>query len=348
MTTDRLKYIDCIKGGAILFVVFYHLIWLGIKDRDSTLIPVFNSCCMQLFFFLSGFVSYQKISNIKTIKEIKANIVKKIRILLIPSILLFSFCVWYYRQDLLKELLYEYKSGYWFTFVLFFIFSIHYIVVYFYKRLFTNSKVKEQYGLVILIALAFIAYCFNSSLYNISSYFRFISLSFILKYYIFFLLGCIHKQYEDLIQNFINRPWIRTVLFLISLSIFSSSIQENRALPIFPSIAQIILIMYMFKQSKSITNNNFLGEQLAFLGKHSLEIYFLHYYFLFGMPEVHKFITEQDNIYVFRGCGCKTILEISILLPISIILAYISILTRKILDICAPYLSYLLFGTYLK
>lgn len=63
----RLKYVDGLKGFAILFVIFYHLIWVSVKDRDSVVVPIFNSLCMQLFFFISGYVSYRGMSKMVTV-----------------------------------------------------------------------------------------------------------------------------------------------------------------------------------------------------------------------------------------------------------------------------------------
>lgn len=37
---ERLKYVDSMKGFAILFVVFYHLLWICVKDRESAFIPI--------------------------------------------------------------------------------------------------------------------------------------------------------------------------------------------------------------------------------------------------------------------------------------------------------------------
>lgn len=74
-----------------------------------------------------------------------------------------------------------------------------------------------------------------------------------------------------------------------------------------------------------------------------MEIYFIHYYFIFGLPELHSFIESQDTLFVFRGAGSKVIIEIACLLPISIFLAYFSMLIRRLFDFC-PRISECLFG----
>lgn len=78
-----------------------------------------------------------------------------------------------------------------------------------------------------------------------------------------------------------------------------------------------------------------------------MAIYFIHYYFIFGIPELHSFIESQDTLFVFRGAGSKVIIEIVCLLPISIFLAYFSIFIRKLFDFC-PRISEYLFGAIPK
>lgn len=44
----RLKYIDCLKGALILFVVYYHVLWLGLKYKISPTKKIFDLVCIDL------------------------------------------------------------------------------------------------------------------------------------------------------------------------------------------------------------------------------------------------------------------------------------------------------------
>lgn len=215
METRRLKYIDGIKGFAILFVVFYHLIWVCVKDKDSTIVPVFNSVCMQLFFFISGYVSCKGISKMMTAKDVYKSIVRKGKALLIPSVLMFFFCIWYFQQDLYGELMYEFKSGYWFTYVLFFIFLLHYIVVMTLRQI-TRFKGVRKFLLPMVLLFVFLASCHCWFPYRICEYFRILSLAFILKYYFFFLVGYLFSRYADRVNHILNLSYTRYLIFILS------------------------------------------------------------------------------------------------------------------------------------
>lgn len=339
METKRLKFIDGAKGFAILFVVFYHLLWVCVKDKDSSIIPVFNSVCMQLFFFISGYVSYKSISKISTAKDVFANLSKKARSLLLPSIFLFLFCVWYFQQDLVKELFYEFKAGYWFTYVLFFILLLHHVVVY----LLGQFGRFQKFLIPFVILFAFLASWHSGFPYKICEWFRVVSLSFILKYYFFFLMGYLFNQYRFYIQRALNSSYLRHIVFIVSFLFVFIPLNVPPYLALIISLAQVVFVLIVFKNWETQAKDNYFLNQLAFIGRHSMEIYFIHYYFIFGLPQLHEFIEGQDALYVVRGPGSKATIEIITLLPISIILVYISILLRKLFDF-APKISTCLFG----
>lgn len=344
MQAIRLKYVDGLKGFAILFVVFYHLIWVCVKDRDSVIVPIFNSLCMQLFFFISGYVSYRGMSRIITIKDFRQDIIKRIKRLLMPTVLMFLFCIWYYEQDLKGQLLYEFKSGYWFTYVLFFICLIHYVTILIIRKL-GRIKLLKRFLIPLLILMTFIAYWHCGTPYRLCNCLRVFSTMHILKYYVFFLLGYLSCQYTVVVKRSLDIEYVR---FLMIIMTVLSLCCVNISPPIRPiisfggSIAQILIVFCLFQEWEERTSNNKILNQLSYIGKHSMEIYFIHYYFIFGMPELHSFI-EQDTLFVFRGTGSKVIIEIACLLPISIFLVYFSIFIRRLFDFC-PCISECLFG----
>ncbi len=341
--TKRLKYIDGMKGFAILFVVFYHLIWVSVKDRDSSLIPLFSSLCMQLFFFISGYVSYRGLLKMVTGKDVFENILRKARFLLVPSILMFIFFVWYYKQNYVDSILYEFKSGYWFTYVLFFIFLLHYMMVALMRKFKGGEGIRT---ILIWIILSILAYRFNAFPYRIWEGFRVLSLSFILKYYVFFMLGYLFYKYEESSQRIMNHEIVRCGILLLSLIPVVHPI-ENQLFIFFVSLSQIAIVFNLFQTWEGKSGDSWVLNQLALLGKHSMGIYFIHYYFIFGLPGLHEFIASQDTLSVVRGPGCKSIIEILCLFPIAIALAYWSICIRKLFDY-SPRISELFFGSIPK
>lgn len=212
----RLKYVDGLKGFAILFVIFYHLIWVSVKDRDSVVVPIFNSLCMQLFFFISGYVSYRGMSKMVTVKDFWRNIIKKAKRLLVPTIIMFLFCVWYYEQDMEGQLLYEFKSGYWFTYVLFFICLMHYVTVLIIRKL-GKTKSSRLFLIPMLILIAFVAYWHCGAPYRMCRYLRVISTMHILKFYVFFLLGYLYCQYTDILKKLLDMEYVRCLIIIMAV-----------------------------------------------------------------------------------------------------------------------------------
>lgn len=216
MKMVRLKYIDGLKGFSILFVIFYHLIWISVKDRDSVIVPIFNSMCMQLFFFISGYVSYRGMAETTTAKNFWMNIIKKVKRLLIPTVLMFLFCILYYEQDLEEQLLYEFKSGYWFTYVLFFICLIHYVSILTIKEL-GRTKALKQFLIPLLILMAFVAHWHCGYPYRLCNYLRVFSTMHILKYYVFFLLGYLSCQYSAIFKKFLGIEYVKFLIIIMAV-----------------------------------------------------------------------------------------------------------------------------------
>ena len=73
----RNKSIDVLKGLAILFVVFYHILWVAVGFKQSPTNVFFNTSCMQVFFFISGYLTFRIIPKEELKDFIKNSLVKK-------------------------------------------------------------------------------------------------------------------------------------------------------------------------------------------------------------------------------------------------------------------------------
>lgn len=141
--SKRIGYMDALRGFAILTVVYQHLIVMGLSNTAyqspvSKLIVLFF---MPLFFFISGYFSL-KIESINTPRGVWSFCVKKVKTLLVPTIIMFSFCILYYHLDFTHYIYEPTKSGYWFTWALFCIVVMFTVANY----VVTNSVSKAYYG----------------------------------------------------------------------------------------------------------------------------------------------------------------------------------------------------------
>ena len=116
----RLGYIDAMRGLGILSVVYFHLVVMGMRDSEyqSAIAPIIQLYFMPLFFFVSGYLS-EKIGHIKSLSELWRMTYKKLKNLLVPTIVMFSLCVIFFRMNLVESIVDSYKGGYWFAYVLF-------------------------------------------------------------------------------------------------------------------------------------------------------------------------------------------------------------------------------------
>ena len=133
MSAIRIGYIDALRGFAILSVVYSHLIVMGMSSTgyDSTVLRFIQLFFMPLFFFISGYFS-NKSSKVLRFSDFKDIIVNKTIHLLIPTFVMFSFCICFFDLDFVHYLYEPYKCGYWFTWVLFvaiFLFTLVSLVI---------------------------------------------------------------------------------------------------------------------------------------------------------------------------------------------------------------------------
>lgn len=117
MQTNRLEYIDRLKGFAILCVVLGHYAILALKQIDIVG-EIIGSFHMPLFMFLSGYV----ISSAPTFKKC----CKKVVPFMLPMILVGLAYVVFSGGTINAWLKSPYKFGYWYLYVL----SVNYFLLF--------------------------------------------------------------------------------------------------------------------------------------------------------------------------------------------------------------------------
>lgn len=339
----RLIYLDSIKGAMILFVLYYHVLWVGVNYKDSPTKVLFDLMCMQTFFFVSGFCAF-KINNVYLWKDFSVLIFKKLKFILIPTFLMFSFCAILFKFDYFFYLCNDLKYGYWFTFVLFLVFLIQFILLFLLRRL----RVSEIWTDFILILIGFLAFVVHGRLYMFLDLemFHILSLQLVFRYYIFFVGGYLVKKHYGLFEKILKYNITRSLLLIVSfISVISFDVivKLPQICLLIAMMSLVFLTFNLFSQHMFFGSNQSWNRHLALIGRHSMEIYFIHYLFLFNIPYAHEFIIECQAICFKGNPGFYLIPELLIISPISIILAYISMGVRKIIDF-SPDLSKLLFG----
>lgn len=157
------------------------------------------------------------------------------------------------------------------------------------------------------------------------------SFDFIAAYYFYFYMGVLLKKYEENIGCYINNKYVLTFSLIIGV------------LPVLydapwyvKNVCRLVLvydILVVFRYySFYFESQNVFAKGLRLIGRNTLEIYFLHYFFLFRIYGVDGLLTTLSNDYCFRGHSCSSLVELAIICPIAIGIAYVCIFVKKLIQ----------------
>lgn len=287
---ERIVYIDYLRGFAILLVLIGHIIsrCYGDDYLCSPLLRFILAFWMPVFVFISGYVSY-KVSYGAVFAFVK----KKAITLLSPFLCMgLIYTIW--REENISDFFYSsLKSGYWFTFVLFEMTMIFYL---------SNRLSRYVYNSSIYLNICFLI--FSPYIILLIAYYLLpvsivdmLSLKEMIRLYIFFAIGALLRKfpltYEWLIQN--------NVIYTFSLLLFSILIYQihytDEVLPISMGVRTVVAlsaVFVLFHLFRLIKDENIITRCLSLLGRYSLDIYLLHYFFL--PDDVDFFSIESSGL----------------------------------------------------
>jgi fucose 4-O-acetylase-like acetyltransferase len=284
---ERDKRLDLLKGIAIVLVVLGHVIQNNVSNFDDNLLfKIIYSFHMPLFMFISGILS----SN--TRKFNLQFIDKKFRTLVVP------FVLWYilyyvikgtYKEisifEYIKMLIYSPDNGLWFLWILFLNYCALTLVVY------LQSFNRYIPPILIIFILLLMPLKFNV-----------LGLKLLGWHFVFFIFGyfiSINKELFNKYNNFLFKISIIVYPLLLlywhrtSGPIFLQNIELH---PIFKEIVSLAY-NYITAFSAIILMLNIVRKlslnKLKWLGTKTIEIYSLHFIFLFGIGTgIIRIITE--------------------------------------------------------
>lgn len=226
---------------------------------------------MPLFFFISGFIFYKNEQNWNFVNSIKF-ISKKFLVQIIPTALLLSIYMFIFS---LREVGGMY-NGYWFTIALFEFFIVFVLC----KNIITNDIF--FYILILLFSITTYILSYSSQLFEyipqIHSFFI-----YPFGFFIFFILGTIAKKYFDKILFIFNHNLIMLIiisLMMIGSICFINGYFVHLEVRLLLSILGIFSIFYFFMKNGKYFDNSRIGKSLQFIGRRTLDIYLLHYFFV--------------------------------------------------------------------
>lgn len=330
LENSRIIYIDQLKGISMFLVVLGHVIWFSLDMPESILLKFIASFHVPTFMFLAGYMAY---------KPIKINRIfylgKKIRTLMFPFIFIGSLYTLYQQESLINDLfLGKMKNGYWFIFALFEIFILFAPFSYISQKINKSNKLFIDiiiFGTAsIIIQSIFIFHILPDFISNFCMW------NIVTKNFQLFLLGYLFHKYcklDKLLQTnyFFTLSLIMLILFFILRDRYY--ILSNLLCAIFGTFS----VVYLCRRYTKILP---LGKVWAYIGKLSLDIYVLHYFFLINIAQLQFLFINNQNI--------SLLILISTLSTALII--FLSVLVSKIIS-SSSVLGYLILGknrTYQK
>lgn len=278
--SNRIEYIDAMRGLAMFMVVVSHVFTLCTLTDNPINNLIDEQFQVPLFFFISGFFINHACS-----KSFWPYIWDRTRRLVIPAVIVMCLYIWLCNANFYHVISSNMKYGYWFTFVLFG-FTILYLVVY---KLLSFIKNSTCHWILILATAIFIT-LLSSFLTNKYNSFSAIGLFSIpqFQYYIYFVLGSICFQYREKVFSMMNNSLlfgVGTALFIIleiAIHKYGVGMLGKGALIVVSSTVFIglLIIWKCFHCHPELSRGNIIGKFLTLIGRRSLDVYFLHYFIL--------------------------------------------------------------------
>lgn len=325
----RIQYIDAMRGFTMILVVLQHVAsfcW-HVYGNAPSVHEYLIQFRMPMFFFISGFVLF-KAGVTWDLPQVVRFFKKKIPVQLLSPFVFFALYLYVTGQTLTEGIGDPAKSGYWFTFVL-----LEYYIFYVTVRFF----IRKKWSSIVLLALGLFFYLPLQNFLPLSRFTLGVLSVMEWKYFIFFVLGTIVKEYFSQTEKLLDSKWLLAtcVLFYFLVNFFRDLIcVHDIIVNLLLSLTGLILIFSFFRKKQDIfTQDKVLGKSLQYIGRRTLDIYLIHYFLI---PK------NLDIVTVFVDHPMP-IIEATASLLITLLIIGGSLLISNIIRL-SPFLAHWMFG----
>lgn len=315
MSTKRIAYIDALRGLVMFTVVYQHIAGFmgGADGHECVINEVMVSYFLAIFFYISGYVLYKKeISSIKGCIKLMGNKIKMLLIPLITFSLIYS-TIFYTRTKV-------FAGEYWFLLVL----LIFYFLYYFISAI---SYKKESVKWWLLCSLSIIFVICKILYVGVQwEYYDRLYLGNIFIYFPFFVLGVLSRRFKTykvaiLSNNCLNT--IAIVVYVLSLIVVRNIDVPDKILSGLRLIVMLysgsyIVLSLFYRYRDYFAENGNVSKVMQYIGRHTLDIYMLHYFFIdFGGALAGKIHNLGYLPLDFFGIGILALMNIALSLGLS-------------------------------
>lgn len=294
---ERLAYLDALKCLGILLVISGHVQFfgMGIEAYDSLSTLMLYSFNMPLFFFVSGYLAFKE-NAVGKLYELK-NIGIKFIFLVFPAIAFYCFAKFLEQGAGCLNFFYEGFGKYWFTFTLFEMFMVYYVINWI-------SKSKWMLALLLtILSVVCIGYLSLYSKYEIA----FFDFNHFAKYIQFFTLGVLAKMFAEQYDKLMQNEYLKTIAIISFFVLLVSLFKIQMPGAIFHFLRDIVLrylglyiVVSLFYCNQGIFNKeNRLNQLIMKIGQNSLAIYLLQYFFVPNFMAFPVWLSGLDWLSIY-------------------------------------------------
>ena len=348
----RIGWIDALRGFTMILVVFYHveIFSLGIGP-DYGVNAIVKLLHLPLFFFVSGFVAYRPQGS-WSLADCGASLLKKVRVLLVPMLffgLLYATTCFAGKsghtpaESLAIFFNHSEKIGYWFTEALLGMFVIYYAFSFLLRRF------KPTVFLGALAAVSLMLYCLtlrSVTQYEHIAVARWLCMYNIFLYFQFFVFGNIVSHYREKVFKALDNPYVIGAILLLLLLAITVYINRKDVQGLYihtyasKLLAEairylgIVSVTAVFRHyERFFSSETTIGRGLQYIGRRTLDVYLIHWFFFPAIPMVGAFFVAGGNFT----------LEVTTVVLLSLLVILFSLIMSNVIRI-SPFLAYWLLG----
>lgn len=304
--STRLREFDALRGFAIISVVLDHMFLTTGMSGNTITNFVISIYFMPLFFFISGFFGYVNYGEL-SLSKIGDQLYRRVKSLVICTLVFYTFRYYTLGADPIGWLEKGFQ-GYWFTIVLFQMFLLH-----------TMSNIislftKRNISLAIMAVVAVIGFgLIARHIYPENRIWTVLSGSNLCYFIQWFVLGLAVRKYHSKFERMISRNGVKALLIvgfvgiccLLYTEFFKAHDTYAKMLSVIGSYVGLFLVVSLFYSAKDyFQRDSQIPNTLCFVGRRTLDIYMLHYFFLPTLIAVGPLM--QGNLFFQLSIGLLT------------------------------------------
>lgn len=263
---------------------------MGVKPYDSLSGMMLYSFNMPIFFFVSGLLAYK---NSLTHKEIGRRTWQKFVFLVIPAFVFSLFFDLFAQENPLDVFINKGFGKYWFTFTLFECFVVYYMTHIIFR--------KETIRHIVLLVMAFVGVGMLSVFQKFGP--AILDMNHLTKYFQFFLFGVLAMKYKEQYEKLMMNENMKTVtllaffslLFLMNYTFWSKLVFHVMRDVVLRYLGTFVVVSFFMCHASWFDKESKGMVMVREIGKKSLAVYMLHYFFIPHLLPLPSWMAELDR-----------------------------------------------------